>query len=582
MVSSLPTATTAHHQHQINYLQISRQSSSSHHHARTAAALSRSTAYSNPITITDPNNPTVAINGLTKRAQDKQQNGKNGTHGHQWTVLDIGGMGLKNLSTELFSYQFLTTLYLNHNNLTFLTPEIRRLRNLTHLDISGNKLTSVPAELGFLINLKELFMFDNLLETLPPQLGTLYQLENLGLEGNPIKEPLMSILYKDGIAELIAYLRDNCPAPLPPPEREWLTFESEKSDAGEQDNNVFTILTYNILSEKYATSQQYGYTPSWALEWEYRKDLILQEILSYNPDILCLQEVEASQYEEFFCEQLKQADYDSVFWVKSRAKTMSEWERKSVDGCATFFKSSMFNILDKQIVEFTQVAMKHPDFEKTEDFFNRFMTKDNISGLALLETKDSKQQLLVANAHIHWDPTFADVKLIQVSMLMNEITRHGSEWIKSYRLGYKDISKLPILICGDFNSSPTSGVCEFLSRGSVTCDHEDLVDHNYGKFTSKGLAHKIPLRSAYSQIGELPFTNFTAHFTGVIDYIWHSTGMLSVNGLLGGLDAEYVSRNVGFPNAQNPSDHICLLAEIKFKAPQTGPTNPQFRKSSVK
>ncbi|ORX90110.1 hypothetical protein K493DRAFT_288487 [Basidiobolus meristosporus CBS 931.73] len=577
MVSSLPTPTTAHHQQQVNYLQISRQSSSPHHHARTAAALSRSTAHSNPITIADPNNPSVAINGLTRRAQDKRAN-KNGP---QWTALDIGGMGLKNLSLELFSYQFLTTLYLNHNNLTFLTPEIRRLRSLTHLDISGNKLTSIPAELGFLINLKELFMFDNLLETLPPQLGTLYQLENLGLEGNPIKEPFMSILYKDGISELIAYLRDNCPAPPPPPEREWLAFESERSEAAEQES-MFTVLTYNILSEKYATSQQYGYTPSWALEWEYRKDLILQEILSYSPDILCLQAIEASQYEEFFRDQLKQADYDSVFWVKSRAKTMSEWERRSVDGCATFFKSSMFSLLDKQIVEFTQVAMKHPNFEKTEDFFNRFMTKDNISGLALLETKETKQQLLVANAHIHWDPAFSDVKLIQVGMLMNEVTRCGNEWIKRYRLAYKDISKLPILLCGDFNSLPTSGVYEFLSRGSVTSEHEDLVEHNYGLFTSKGLSHDVPLRSAYSQIGELPFTNFTAHFTGAIDYIWHSTGMLTVNGLLGGPDGEYISRNVGFPNAHNPSDHICLLAEIKFKSPPAGPTYPQFRKPTNK
>ncbi|ORX96928.1 hypothetical protein K493DRAFT_216678 [Basidiobolus meristosporus CBS 931.73] len=573
----LPTPTTPHHQHQINHLQISRQSTGSHHHARTAAALSRSTAHSNPITITDPNNPSVTINGLSKKSQEKEGAGSDGGTGNQWTVLDMGGMGLKNISLELFGYEFLTTLYLNHNNLTFLSPEIRRLTNLTHLDVSGNKLTSIPAEIGFLINLKELLMFDNLLETIPLQLGTLYQLENLGLEGNPIKEPLMSILYKEGISGLIGYLRDSCPVPPPPPEREWLTFETEKTDS-EAEDDVFTILTYNILSEKYATSQQYGYTPSWALEWGYRKDLILQEILSYSPDIICLQEVETSQYEEFFREQLKQAEYEGVFWVKSRAKTMSEWERKSVDGCATFFKSSLFSLLDQKVIEFTQVAMQRPDFEKTEDFFNRFMTKDNISGLALLETKKAKRKIVIANAHIHWDPTFADVKLVQVGLLLDELSRCGNEWIKSYKLDYQTISKFPTIICGDFNSHPTSGVYELLSRGTVASDHEDIGSYNYGAFTSKGLSHKLPLRSAYSQIGELPFTNFTAHFTGVIDYIWFNTGTLNVNGLLDGLDKEYVARNVGFPNAQNPSDHICLLAEFKFRAPQTGPTNPLFRK----
>jgi CCR4-NOT transcription complex subunit 6 len=48
-------------------------------------------------------------------------------------------------------------------------------------------------------------------------------------------------------------------------------------------------MCYNTLCEKYATPQTYAYTPSWALSWDYRKDLLLQEILNYSGDILCLQ-----------------------------------------------------------------------------------------------------------------------------------------------------------------------------------------------------------------------------------------------------------------------------------------------------
>jgi mRNA deadenylase 3'-5' endonuclease subunit Ccr4 len=54
-------------------------------------------------------------------------------------------------------------------------------------------------------------------------------------------------------------------------------------------SDTFTVFCYNILAEKYATPQMYGYTPSWALSWEYRKELILQEILAYSADIVCLQ-----------------------------------------------------------------------------------------------------------------------------------------------------------------------------------------------------------------------------------------------------------------------------------------------------
>lgn len=33
----------------------------------------------------------------------------------------------------------------------------------------------------------------------------------------------------------------------------------------------------------------YGYCPSWALKWEYRKKLIMNEILQHQGDILSLQ-----------------------------------------------------------------------------------------------------------------------------------------------------------------------------------------------------------------------------------------------------------------------------------------------------
>lgn len=54
---------------------------------------------------------------------------------------------------------------------------------------------------------------------------------------------------------------------------------------------AFTVLSYNILSDAYATSETYSYCPSWALSWPYRKQNLLREIIGYHADILCLQEV---------------------------------------------------------------------------------------------------------------------------------------------------------------------------------------------------------------------------------------------------------------------------------------------------
>lgn len=52
---------------------------------------------------------------------------------------------------------------------------------------------------------------------------------------------------------------------------------------------TFSVMSYNVLCDKYATRQQYGYCPSWALAWDYRKTIIMKELLDLTPDIIALQ-----------------------------------------------------------------------------------------------------------------------------------------------------------------------------------------------------------------------------------------------------------------------------------------------------
>lgn len=209
------------------------------------------------------------------------------------------------------------------------------------------------------------------------------------------------------------------------------------------------------------------------------------------------------------------------------------------------------------MIEFNQVALQRPDFKKTDDMFNRVITKDNIAIVTLLENKETLSRVIVVNCHIHWDPTYADVKLVQVAMLMDELDKLAQKWCTSNSpYNYTSPQKISTIICGDFNSTPDSGVYEFLTRGIIRQDHDDFGDHRYGTYTSEGLSHKLSLKSAYSNIEELPFTNFTPSFTGVIDYVWYSTNTLSVTGLLGGIDKEYLTKMVGFPNAHFPSEYV--------------------------
>ena len=284
--------------------------------------------------------------------------------------------------------------------------------------------------------------------------------------------------------------------------------------------------------------------------------------------------MDVEQYEEYFQHNLSQQDYEGVYYPKSRARTMSGDERRHVDGCAIFYKSTTyalshlhritltihrFSLVEEQLIEFSQIAMRRPDFKKTEDMFNRVMTRDDIAVIALLEHKVTGARLVVANVHIFWNPEFRDVKLVQVAMLMDELDNIAERFSRlpprfdlaadapSYKEG--GAPKIPTVICGDFNSEPSSGVYEYLSKGRVSHDHDDFGDHVYGTYTSDGLQHRLNLKSSYHNINELPFTNYTPGFRGVIDYIWHTSNTLNVTGLLGEVDPNYLSKVVGFPNA---------------------------------
>lgn len=259
-----------------------------------------------------------------------------------WSSLDMGGVNIKSIppTSGLFSFTFLINLYLNHNALSTVPSEISKLRHLELLDLSGNSLITLPAELGMLTQLKELYLFDNHISNLPPELGSLHQLQTLGVEGNPLDPSLKVIITKEGTRALIVYLRDTCPVPPDPPQRTFISLAPPLDPLPAAPSETFSVLCYNVLCEKAATSRLYGYTPAWALLWEYRKGRILREVMEHDCDFLCLQEVDIAQYEDYFTWNLKEKGYEGVYWPKSRYKTMGEQDRKQFEGCATFYKKA--------------------------------------------------------------------------------------------------------------------------------------------------------------------------------------------------------------------------------------------------
>lgn len=139
--------------------------------------------------------------------------------------------------------------------------------------------------------------------------------------------------------------------------------------------------------------------------------------------------------------------------------------------------------------------------------------------LAPTDTQQVQQPFLVCTAHIHWDPEFCDVKLIQTMMLSQElrgILDDAAHTLRTSENINTDPCNIQMVLCGDFNSLPDSGVIEFLSSGRVSLDHKDFKDLSYkqclekisGCDKSNDFTHSFKLASAYSE-DIMPYTNYT-------------------------------------------------------------------------
>jgi CCR4-NOT transcription complex subunit 6 len=251
-------------------------------------------------------------------------------------------------------------------------------------------------------------------------------------------------------------------------------------------------------------------------------------------------------------------------------------------------------LLDKQLVDFANTAINRPDMKGEHDVFNRVMPRDDIAVVSFLENRMTGSRMIVATLHVYWNPEYTDVKIVQVAILMEQITKLAEKWAKfppctdkePFRFTngdheedqkqppmepgpsqeYSSGSQIPLILCGDFNSEVGSGVHELITQGSLSHSHADVAKYTYGAFTRDGMAHPFSLKSSYAPIGELDFTNYVPQFVGVLDYIFYSNNAMQVAGLLGEIDKEYLNRVPGFPNYHFPSDHVALQAEFIVKS----------------
>ena len=139
----------------------------------------------------------------------------------------MSGIGLKSFVLDFSQPAYINCLNLSHNQLSSLPSDIGLMVSLHELNLDYNELKEVPVQvqmesirtlslkhnkieavdtwLATRHHLRVLSLDNNLLVGLPCEMGGMTNLDHLGLEGNPLKNPLSRLL-QEGSSFVTAYL----------------------------------------------------------------------------------------------------------------------------------------------------------------------------------------------------------------------------------------------------------------------------------------------------------------------------------------------------------------------------------------
>lgn len=265
-----------------------------------------------------------------------------------------------------------------------------------------------------------------------------------------------------------------------------------------------------------------------ALNWQERKYLILEEILTYRPDVLCLQEVD--HYYDTFQPIMASLGYHGTFLAKPWSPCLDVEQNNGSDGCALFFCRSRFSL--QATAHLRLSAMMLPT--------------NQVAIVQTLTCQVTGQRLCVAVTHLKARSGWERLRSAQGADFLQKLQRIISQDCSQCKAMSGSI---PLVVCGDFNAEPT----------------EDVYRH----FSSSPLR----LNSVYKLLSsdrqtEPAYTTWKIRPSGescsTLDYIWYTGDSLSVEQLLDIPTEEQIGPD-RLPSYHYPSDHISLLCDICFR-----------------
>ena len=165
-------------------------------------------------------------------------------------------------------------------------------------------------------------------------------------------------------------------------------------------------------------------------------------------------------------------------------------------GNIILFKVERFIAINFSTIDYHKIAKKILDLPAVMRSF---------CGLQIeLYDRQTKKELIVCCIHLEWNPVYSDIKNLQAYVLMNVLNESSNNNSK------------PVLLCGDFNSDPSSAVYHGITTGkssNVFDEKTKPIIRTPKIFTDS------PYKSCYKTIlkREPKYTTYTVDFKEVLD-----------------------------------------------------------------
>lgn len=127
-------------------------------------------------------------------------------------------------------------------------------------------------------------------------------------------------------------------------QRRWV----EAIDQSHASPERFTVASYNILADRNASQHTdlYVNTPSRYINWNRRQKILSDELFQWNPDIICLQEVD------------KYVELSNILVKAGYAGSYKRRTGDTSDGCAMFWKADKFRLIDGESIQYNNIGLR--------------------------------------------------------------------------------------------------------------------------------------------------------------------------------------------------------------------------------